>query len=141
MLLVVAARQFRGRPRGNAETEFPAWMKTVDHLNPVRTVGLGLALSALNPKILILVAGAVAAISQSGASDSGEAGALAIFVILGTIGPAIPVGIYFLMKDRADELLGSLKNWMSRENATIMAVICLVIGVKLIGDAVSGLSA
>ena len=29
---------------------------------------------------------------------------------------------------------------MARENATIMAVICLLIGVKLIGDAISGLS-
>ncbi len=36
--------------------------------------------------------------------------------------------------------LDSLKNWMSNNNAAIMAVLCLVIGAKLIGDAVSGFS-
>ena len=141
LLLVIAWRQFRGRPRAGEEPESPAWMKSVDHLTPVRTVGLGLALSALNPKILIMVAGAVTAISQSGAGGITEAGALAVFVLLGTIGPLVPVGIFFLMRQQADELLGSIKDWMSRENATIMAVLCLVIGAKLIGDAISGLSA
>jgi hypothetical protein len=29
---------------------------------------------------------------------------------------------------------------MARENATIMAVICLIIGAKLIGDAISALA-
>jgi hypothetical protein len=36
-------------------------------------------------------------------------------------------------------LLGRLQDWMARNNAVIMAVLCLVIGVKLIGDAIGGL--
>ena len=32
------------------------------------------------------------------------------------------------------------RGWMARENATIMAVLCLIIGAKLIGDAISGLA-
>ena len=32
-----------------------------------------------------------------------------------------------------------LKSWMSAHNAAIMAVITLVIGVKLLGDGISGL--
>ena len=34
-------------------------------------------------------------------------------------------------------ILGGLHDWMARENATIMAVLCLVIGAKLIGDAIT----
>jgi hypothetical protein len=45
------------------------------------------------------------------------------------------------MGDRAHDLLGGLRSWMARENTTIMAVLCLVIGAKLIGDAISGLAA
>jgi hypothetical protein len=33
-----------------------------------------------------------------------------------------------------------MRGCMARENATIMAVLCLIIGAKLIGDAITGLS-
>ena len=36
--------------------------------------------------------------------------------------------------------VGSGTPWMARDNATIMAVLILVIAVKLIGDAISGLT-
>lgn len=44
------------------------------------------------------------------------------------------------MGDRATKILGELHDWMARENATIMAVICLIIGAKLIGDAITALA-
>jgi hypothetical protein len=37
-------------------------------------------------------------------------------------------------------VLGELKDWMSGHNAAIMAVLLLVIGAKLIGDGITGLS-
>jgi hypothetical protein len=51
------------------------------------------------------------------------------------------VGIFFAMGKRSAELLGRLKDWMAHNNAVIMAVLCLVIGVKLVGDALGGLTA
>ena len=36
-------------------------------------------------------------------------------------------------------MLDELKSWMAAHNAAIMAVLCLVIGAKLIGDAITGL--
>ena len=44
------------------------------------------------------------------------------------------------MGDRATKILGGLHEWMARENATIMAILCLIIGAKLIGDAISALA-
>ncbi len=49
------------------------------------------------------------------------------------------MAIYFALGDRAKRLLEELKGWMASNNAAIMAVLCLVIGAKLIGDGVSGL--
>jgi hypothetical protein len=89
---------------------------------------------------LILVVGAAAAIAQTGVGTGDQVVALAVFVLLGTLGPGIPVGIYFLMRDRASAILDGLRAWMVRENATIMAVLCLIIGAKLIGDAASALA-
>jgi hypothetical protein len=50
------------------------------------------------------------------------------------------VAIYFAMGERAKRLLDELKGWMGAHNAAIMAVLCLVIGVKLIGDGMSALA-
>ena len=103
-------------------------------------LGLGIALSALNPKNLILVLGAAAAIAEVGLDAGQDAVALAVFVELATLGPGIPVAIHLTMGERSERLLGDLRAWMARHNAAIMAVICLVIAAKLVGDGIGGLT-
>jgi len=139
-LLALAVKQWHGRPRGDREAALPRWMSTIDAFTPARSVAMGVALSAINPKNLILTAGAAAAIASTGAATGDQAVALAVFVVLGTLGPGIPVAIFFLMGDRAHEILDGLKAWMAKENVVIMAVLCLIIAAKLIGDAISGLA-
>jgi threonine/homoserine/homoserine lactone efflux protein len=140
LLLALAAKQWRGRPRGDTEPRLPGWMKSIDKFTPVRSAAMGSALSAINPKNLLLVVGAAAAIAQTGASPAGQAVALAVFILIATLGVGTPVAISVLMRDRASKILGSLHDWMARENATIMTVICLIIGAKLIGDAITALA-
>jgi threonine/homoserine/homoserine lactone efflux protein len=139
LLLGLAVRAWRGRPRGDAGASLPKWMATIDRFTPQRSAAMALALSAVNPKNLVLTVGAAAAIAQTGADTGGQAVALEVFVLLGTLGPGIPVAVYFLMGDRATRILDDLRTWMARSNAAIMAVICLVIGAKLIGDGIAGL--
>ena len=141
LLIGLAVKQWRGRPRGDQVPELQGWMKTVDTFTPTRSAGIAVALSAVNPKNLILTVGAAAAIAQTGAATGDQAVALAVFVVLGTLGVGAPVAISVFMGERSTRLLGELHDWMARENATIMAVLCLVIGAKLIGDAITGLAA
>ena len=140
LLLLLAVKQWRGRPRAGAEPELPAWMKTVNTFTPFKSTGMGVLLAAVNPKNLLLVVGAAAAIAQTGASAVSQAVALIVFIVLATVSVGTPVAIYFLTGDRATKILGGLHDWMARENATIMAVICLIIGAKLIGDAITALA-
>jgi threonine/homoserine/homoserine lactone efflux protein len=139
LLLPVALRQWRGRPRGDAEAALPKWMRTIDRFTPQRALAMGVALSAINPKNLLLTVGAAASIAKTGLGTGQQAIALAVFVLIGTLGPGLPVAIYFLMGERATRILDDLKNWMGHNNAAIMAVLCLVIGAKLIGDGISSL--
>jgi threonine/homoserine/homoserine lactone efflux protein len=139
LLLVVAARQWRGRPKRGEKPRLPGWMKSIDRFTPTRSVAMGAALSALNPKNLLLVVAAAAAIAQTGTSAVSQAVALAVFIVIASVGVGAPVAIYYLMGDRATRILGDLHDWMARENAAIMAVICLIIGAKLIGDAITAL--
>jgi len=139
LLLLLAVRQWRGRPRAGEAAELPKWMRTIDRFTVGRSLAMGTALSGINPKNLLLTVAAAAAVAQSGVSTGDEVVAMAVFVVLATLGPGIPVAIYFAMGERAAKLLDELKAWMGAHNAAIMAVLLLVIGAKLIGDGVGGL--
>jgi threonine/homoserine/homoserine lactone efflux protein len=141
LLALVAVRQWRHRPRAGEDAALPSWMKAIDTFTPPRAIAMGVALSAINPKNLLLTVGAGTAIAQTGASSGSQAVALAVFVVIGTLGPGLPVVIAFTTGDRARTILDDLKAWMAGHNAAIMAVLCLVIGAKLLGDGISGLSA
>lgn len=138
LLLGVAFKSWRGRP-ADGEGDLPSWMQAVDTFTPPKAFGMGALLSGANPKNLLLTVGAAAAIAQTGASDGAQAAALVVFALVGTVGTGIPLVIYFGMGDRATALLERLKDWMGRNNAAIMVVLCLVIAAKLIGDGISGL--
>jgi len=62
-----------------------------------------------------------------------------VFVVIATVGVAAPVVLSVAMGDRSAKLLDELKAWLAAHNAVIMAVLLLVLGVKLIGDGISGL--
>jgi threonine/homoserine/homoserine lactone efflux protein len=139
LALLVAARQWRGRPRGDASPDPPGWMRTIDTFTPGRSVAIGVALSAVNPKNLLLTVGAAAAIAQTGIGAGRQAVALAVFVVIGTLGVGAPIAIFFAMGRRSAHVLGDLRDWMTSHNAAIMTVLLLVIGAKLLGDGISAL--
>ena len=141
LVLVVAVRQFRGRPREGQQAPLPKWMGALDRFNPGQALGGGAVLAGANPKNLLLAVAGAAAIVQTGIPASQQAIAYAVFALIGTLGVGTPVGIYVAMGKRSAELLGPLKDWMGQHNAVTMAVLCLVIGAKLVGDALSGLTA
>ena len=139
--VLLGVKQFRDRPRGDAQPELPKWMRAIDRFTPGRSLAIAFALSAVNPKNLLLTVGAAAAIAQTGIPAGEQAVALAVFVLIGTLGVGVPVAIYFGLGARSEQVLGELRDWMARNNATIMAVLLVVIGAKLVGDAVEGFTA
>jgi threonine/homoserine/homoserine lactone efflux protein len=139
LALLLAVKQYRGRPRGHAAAKLPKWMRAIDKFTPGRSVAIAFALSAINPKNLLLTVAAAAAIAATGISTGDQAISLAVFVLIGTLGVGAPVAIYFALGDRSARLLGNLRDWMAHNNATIMAVLLVVIGAKLAGDGIAAL--
>ena len=138
LLLIVAARQWRRRGEDGAESELPAWMQKVDGLTTARAAGMAVFLAAAKPKNLLLTIGAAIAVAELGVSAGAQAGALAVFVFLGTLAPGIPLAISLLMRERGTAILAEERSWMVRENKTIVVVLCLVFAAKLLGDALLG---
>ena len=140
LLLLVAVRQWSGRPRGDAEPPAPKWMQAIDSMKPPAAAGLGALLGAVNPKNLLLVVSGAAAISAAAPGSTGtQLGALVVFTVIASLGVIAPVVVYLAMGDRAATILDELKTWMIHNNAVIMAILLLVIGVKMIGDGITAI--
>jgi len=141
VLLALAVKQWRGRPGAGEESPTPGWMRTLDDFTTAKAGGAGFALSALNPKNVLLVAAAATEIAEFGLPAGEQAAVLVVFVLIASVGVLAPLVLSIALGDRSQEPLDALRGWMARHNAVIMAVLFVLIGAKLIGDAISGFSA
>jgi len=139
LFLVMAARQWQKRPREGREPELPGWMATIDTATAPKALLLGLGLSGANPKNLALTLAAAASIAESGLDAADEAIAVAVFVAIGSMTVAGAVLAHLLGGDRVARPLAAIRAFMATNNAVIMMVVLLILGVKFIGDAVGGL--
>ena len=139
VLLLLAARQWRGRPKPGTDAALPGWMSAMNDFTLPKAAGLGFVLSAVNPKNLLLCFAAGTAIGSGGLSIGGDVVAVAVFTILAASTVAVPVLAYAVARDRLRGPLDELKQWLQAHNAAVMSVLLLVIGVDLIGKGVGGL--
>jgi hypothetical protein len=141
LLLLLAARTWRGRPAPGASPELPKWMTGMDSLGPGKALGLGVLLSAGNPKNLILIAGAAAGVAQLGLSTGDALVSLVVFVVVASLSIAGPVAYYFAGGEKATRELDELKAWLGVNNAAVMTVLLLVFGAVLVAKALAPLTA
>jgi threonine/homoserine/homoserine lactone efflux protein len=139
--LGMAVQQWRKRPRRGEEPKTPAWMATVGSITAARAVGLGLLLSAANPKNLALTFAAATSISAAGLGPLDAAIAIAAFVVIGSVTVAGAVVAHQVDAERAARPLAAARQLMADHSTVIMMVILLVLGAKLLGDGLSGLEA
>jgi threonine/homoserine/homoserine lactone efflux protein len=137
LLLLVAVKQWRGRSSDPGQVSTPKWMSALDTFTPVKAAGAGALLSGLNPKNTLLAVSGGAAIAGTGIETGEQVVAYAIFVAIATVGVGTPVVLAIVMGDRSGRLLNEIKDWMAANNAVIMAVLLLLLGVKNIGDGIS----
>lgn len=140
LLLALAVRNWRSRPKEGEDPEMPGWMDTIDDFGAGKSAGIAAFLSGLNPKNLALTASAAATIAAAGLTTGEQIGALAVFVAIASTTVAAPVLVYLIMGDRVQGGLNSLKGWLIANNNTVMAVLFVVFGAKLLGDGISILS-
>ncbi|MFF3260287.1 GAP family protein [Streptomyces sp. NPDC002932] len=93
LFLLLVGKQWRGRPKGDAEPGLPSWMKTIDTLTPAKSAGLAFVLAVVNPKnlALVLAAGVSIAGSTSSTGDSGVAAA--VFVAVASLCTVVPLAV------------------------------------------------
>jgi threonine/homoserine/homoserine lactone efflux protein len=138
LFLVMAAQQWKKRPKRGEAPEMPSWVASVNSVSPGKALLLGMALSGANPKNLALTLAASAAIANAELGGADTALAIATFVAIGSITVVGAVAFYLAAPARAERPLATVKEFMADNNAIIMMVILVVLGVKILGDALAG---
>ncbi len=136
LFVLLAVHAWRGRPKKGEQAKAPKWMSAIDDFTAAKSFGVAIVLSAANPKNLGLTIAAASSIAAASLSSGQEVAVLAIFLLIASVTVAGPVIYYALARERAQRGLDSLKTWLIENNSTVMAVLLLVIGVKLVGDGI-----
>lgn len=135
LLIALAAAQWRAR----SDTAAPGWMRAVDRLTPVRAAGLGVVLSAANPKNLLLCVSAGVAIGSGGLGGGGVVLAVAVFAVLSASSVlAVAIG-YAVAADRLRPALDRARTWLQDNNHAVLAIVLLVMGSVVLGSGIGGL--
>jgi hypothetical protein len=139
LFLFLAVRSWKGRPKPGEEPKSPAWMASIDSLTSGKAFGMAVLMAGVNPKNLGLALAASLTISQGGLSGSQSWISLAVFVVLSSLTVAAPVLYYLFAGAAATKTLTTWKVWLTANNGTVMFVLFLVLGAKLVGDGLGGL--
>jgi threonine/homoserine/homoserine lactone efflux protein len=139
LMLLLAVMQWRSRPRPGEEPRLPGWMDAIDRMNGLRAVGLGVVLSVANPKNLPLCLAGGVAIAGGGLGGGEMAASIVVFVAVAACSVVLPVLAYLVARDRIQDQLNELREWLTANNATVMALLLLVLGVVILGKGIGGL--
>jgi hypothetical protein len=139
LLLALAVPQWRSRPRAGEERGLPRWMVAIDRFTAARAGGLGLVLSTVNPKVLLVCIAAGATIGGGGLSGVHATWSVVVFTITAASTVAVPVLAYSVGRARMTGPLEVLRSWLTAHGATTAATLLLVLGLVLVGQGLGAL--
>jgi threonine/homoserine/homoserine lactone efflux protein len=138
LFLLMALRSWRSRPRAGHEVTMPSWMTTIADFDAPKALGLGLLLSAVNPKNLAMCIAAGASIGGEADDGSSAVVGVVVFVVLASLSIAVPVLGYLVAQERMRGPLDELRQWLTAHNSAVMSVLLLVLGVSSVGKGIAG---
>lgn len=139
LLLIIAVKQWRARPREGAEVAMPKWMRRIDDMTFLPAAGLALLLAAVNPKNLLLGASAGTTLGATDLSVAELSGFIAVFTLVAGCTVLLPVVGFLVASARLRGPLDRMRDWLQQENPVIMAVLLLVLGVVVVSKGLTAL--
>jgi threonine/homoserine/homoserine lactone efflux protein len=139
LLVVLALRQWRVRPARGDQAELPRWMTEVDSMTPTKALVLGLLLSAVVPKNLLLALSAGVIVSEAELSVGEASVLIVVFTVIATSTVAVPVVAHLVAPARMHGPFQRLREWLVENNVTIMGLLLFLIGVVMIGNGIASL--
>ncbi len=136
-LVYLAVRKWRKRPQGKPKPATPGWMSSLDTISTPRAFGLGLLVTAINPKELAFTLGAAISIGAAHQQPGAIMVLGLIYIVIAGSSVLAPVLMHLSLPERAQNALGSAQEWLVRHQSTVVGVVLLVLGVVLVSDGLS----
>jgi len=137
LFLVLGVKQWLGRPKKGEQATVPGWMSSIDDFTAAKAFGVGVLLSGVNPKNLGLTIAAAATIGGAGLSTGDEIIVMVVFVLIASLTVAAPVFLNLILGSKAEHGLNEMKQWLTDNNATVMSVLFVVLGAKVLGAGIA----
>jgi hypothetical protein len=138
-LILLALRKGVAGIRSADAPEIPGWMDAVGSVGAGKAFVLAFMLAAVNPKNVVLVVSGAAVIADATLVPGEQLVALALFVLVASVGLAAPALLRRLLGDRSAATLDAVDRWMTRNSAVIMSAVLLVLGGALFGNGLGSL--
>lgn len=132
LLLFLAAMQFKKRRKKGQTLKVPKWMNAVEKFSPGKALMFGFLLATLNVKNTPMGITVGAAISDAGTYGTNV---LIDYLILASCTITIPTFGFLIFGKSLKKPLIFLKEWLVSNNATIMFMLFLILGIVLISKA------
>jgi hypothetical protein len=135
LLLFAWERASAARIASTAST----WIGGLDRVSADRALAMGALQAALDPRKLIILAAVALTVGRVGQGSTEALVAVIVFVIIGTLGVALPLILPRIAGAAAHPRLEMLRDRLADDNATIQAVTLLLLGALLVGQGLAGL--
>lgn len=137
LFVVLGVKQWKGRPKKGETATTPGWMSSIDDFSAAKAFGVGVLLSGVNPKNLGLTIAAAATVGGAGLSSGDEIIVMIVFVVIASLTVAAPVVLNLILGSKAEHTLTEMKEWLIDNNATVMSVLFVVLGAKVLGAGIA----
>lgn len=135
LLILAAVHEFSKRPKAGEDPKTPKWFAKMSEISPKGAVGFGVLLSALNPKNALLSISAGAAVGALHLSGMQDFASVLIFTLIASVLIIVPTIAFLVAGHRLDNFLDEVRKWLVQNNAVIMSVLFLLIGINIISKA------
>ena len=132
--IALFVRQWSGRPGVDDDVEAPRWMARVTGMTGLTSFIFGVLFGGAKPKNFLLALGAGVSVEAAGVVGGEAVGSLLVFVVVSSLSILTPVVLSITMGERARQPLETLREWMTRHNSAMVAVILLLVGAVLRGS-------
>jgi len=121
LLLILAVRSFFGEDDPDAPP--PKFMTILDKMGPVKLFGVGVVISLMQFRFIVLVLVGAAVIAEARLSTTQNLISVFVLALLMVWPMLIPVVVFLVLGERREAAMKSMKTWLTRNHRMINVVV------------------
>jgi Sap, sulfolipid-1-addressing protein len=130
LLLILAARNFLGEDDPDAPP--PKILKIVDKIGPLKFIGVGVLLSLVQPRFIMLVLVGAAIITNARLRTSENIISVFLLALLMVWVMLIPIIMILVMGERGDNAMKSMRVWLTHNQRKLNVAVMGIFGIGLV---------